>query len=296
MVKEAEELLKKEGATGADFARALENLKKAKAALSTEEPAKADKTKLTAAVAEAEKVNKADYTDDSVKSFEQALTAAKAVLEDTYATQAEVDAAVNTLKQAADALVKKTTPTPDPTPTPNPNPTPTPNPAPGKDDTAKVPAKGSKFTDKKTGLVYKVTRSDAKNGTVTVTGTTAAKKNAKKVTIPATVVKDGYTFKVTAISAKAFQNRKKLSSVVIGANVTKIGAKAFYKDAKLKNITFKGNKAVKAGKNAFKGIKANAKVTVPYKISKKNLNKIKKAVKSAGKKVVIKKKDIIIPY
>ena len=92
----------------------------------------------------AEKVNKADYTDDSVKSFEQALTAAKAVLEDTYATQAEVDAAVNTLKQAADALVKKTTPTPDPTPTPNPNPTPTPNPTPGKDDTAKVPAKGSK--------------------------------------------------------------------------------------------------------------------------------------------------------
>ena len=83
---------------------------------------------------------------------------------------------------------------------------------------------------------------------------------------------------------------------LINADVTKIGAKAFYKDAKLKNITFKGNKAVKAGKNAFKGIKANAKVTVPYKISKKNLNKIKKAVKSAGKKVVIKRKDIVIPY
>ena len=64
----------------------------------------------------------------------------------------------------------------------------------------------------------------------------------------------------------------------------------------MKNITFKGNKAVKAGKNAFKGIKANAKVTVPYKISKKNLNKIKKALKSAGKKVVIKRKDIVIPY
>lgn len=295
-VKEAEELLKKEGATGADFARALENLKKAKAALSTEEPAKTDKTNLTAAVAEAEKVNKADYTDDSVKSFEQALTAAKAVLEDTYATQAEVDAAVNTLKQAADALVKKTTPTPDPTPTPNPNPTPTPNPTPGKDDTAKVPAKGSKITDQKSGLVYKVTKSDAKNGTVKVTGLTAAKKNVKKVTIPATVTKDGYTFKVTQIAAKAFQKKARLTKVVIGANVTKIDAKAFYKDAKLKNITFKGNKAVKAGKNAFKGIKANAKVTVPYKISKKNLNKIKKAVKSAGKKVVIKKKDIIIPY
>ena len=141
-----------------------------------------------------------------------------------------------------------------------------------------------------------MTKSDAKNATVKVTGLTAAKKNVKKVTIPATVTKDGYTFKVTQIAAKAFQKKARLTKVVIGANVTKIDAKAFYKDAKLKNITFKGNKAVKAGKNAFKGIKANAKVTVPYKISKKNLNKIKKALKSAGKKVVIKRKDIVIPY
>ena len=72
--------------------------------------------------------------------------------------------------------------------------------------------------------------------------------------------KDGYTFKVTAISAKAFQNRKKLSSVVIGANVTKIGAKAFYKDAKTaKNITFKGNKAVKAGKKCIQGNQSKCK-------------------------------------
>ena len=296
-LKTAKTVLTKEDATQENVDNALTALQQAETNL-----VKAgDKTQLTTEIADAEKVDKNAYTEESYAKFETALNEAKAVLADKNATQADVNAALQKLKDAKDALKEKGT-TPDtkddtkPTPDTKDDTKPTPNPTPGNNQTASVPAKGSKFTDKKTGLVYKVTRSDAKNGTVTVTGTTAAKKNAKKVTIPATAVKDGYTFKVTAISAKAFQNRKKLSSVVIGANVTKIGAKAFFKDAKLKSITFKGNKAVKAGKNAFKGIKANAKVTVPYKISKKNLNKIKKALKSAGKKVVIKKKDIVIPY
>lgn len=296
-LKTAKTVLAKEDATQENVDNALTALQQAETNL-----VKAgDKTQLTTEIADAEKVDKNAYTEESYAKFETALNEAKAVLADKNATQADVNAALQKLKDAKDALKEKGT-TPDtkddtkPTPDTKDDTKPTPNPTPGNNQTASVPAKGSKFTDKKTGLVYKVTRSDAKNGTVTVTGTTAAKKNAKKVTIPATAVKDGYTFKVTAISAKAFQNRKKLSSVVIGANVTKIGAKAFFKDAKLKSITFKGNKAVKAGKNAFKGIKANAKVTVPYKISKKNLNKIKKALKSAGKKVVIKKKDIVIPY
>ena len=46
---------------------------------------------------------------------------------------------------------------------------------------------------------------------------------------PATVVKDGYTLSNAIL--QSIPDRKKLSSVVIGANVTKIGAKAFYKDA-----------------------------------------------------------------
>ena len=45
-----------------------------------------------------------------------------------------------------------------------------------------------------------------KKGTVAVTGT---RKKRNKITIPATVTKDGYTFKVTEIAAKAFQNNKK---------------------------------------------------------------------------------------
>lgn len=41
---------------------------------------------------------------------------------------------------------------------------------------------------------------------------------------------------------------------------------------------------------AFKGIKATAKVTVPKKMTAKNFGKLKKAMKSAGKKVKYKKK------
>ena len=185
------------------------------------------------------------------------------------------------LEEARKALTEKAEQQkPDPTPTPTPNP----NPAP---DTVKtVPKKGTVFTDGK-GISYKVTKSDAKKGTVAVTGT---RKKRNKITIPATVTKDGYTFKVTEIAAKAFQNNKKLTTLVLGTNISKIGTKSFYKNSKLKSITFKNKNAVKIGSQAFKGIKATAKVTVPKKMTAKNFGKLKKAMKSAGKKVKYKKK------
>lgn len=130
-------------------------------------------------------------------------------------------------------------------------------------------------------------KSDAKNGTVAVTGNS---KRKGKMIIPATVVKDGYTFKVTEVAAKAFQNNKKMTTLVLGVNVSKIGAKSFYKNTKLKSITFKNKNAVKIGSQAFKGIKATAKVNVPKKMTAKNFNKLKKAMKSAGKKIKYKKK------
>ena len=142
------------------------------------------------------------------------------------------------------------------------------------------------FTDGK-GISYKVTKSDAKKGTVAVTGT---RKKRNKITIPATVTKDGYTFKVTEIAAKAFQNNKKLTTLILGTNISKIGTKSFYKNSKLKSITFKNKNAVKIGSQAFKGIKATAKVTVPKKMTAKNFGKLKKAMKSAGKKIKYKKK------
>ena len=115
-------------------------------------------------------------------------------------------------------------------------------------------------------------------------------KNKSKVTIPATVKKDGVVYKVTAINKQVFQKNKKLGSVVIGANVTSIGAKSFFGCKKLKSITFKGKKAPKIGSKAFSGIKKNCKITVPKKMSKKNFKTLKKRMKSAGKKVVYKKK------
>lgn len=141
-------------------------------------------------------------------------------------------------------------------------------------------------------LQYTVTKSDAVNGTVAVSAVTAAGKNKGTITIPATVEKDGYSFKVTAINKNVFKGcKKKLKSVVIGANVTEIGANSFNKCSKIKSIRFMGTTAPKkAGKNAFKGIKSTCKIFYPKSMSKSELKKLKKIMKSAGKKVKYKKK------
>lgn len=66
-----------------------------------------DTTELEESVAEAEEFNEADYTEESYKNLEDALTAAEAVLADATASQSEVDAANAALQAAIDALVKK---------------------------------------------------------------------------------------------------------------------------------------------------------------------------------------------
>ena len=151
-----------------------------------------------------------------------------------------------------------------------------------------VPAKGSVHKSADGVLAFKVTKSDAKNGTVSVSK--LLKKTAKKVIIPATVTIDGYTFKVTAVANNVFKNAKKLRSVVIGANVKSIGKNSFNKCPKLATITFKGIKAPKIGKNAFKAGKAKVTVKVPKKMKKTQLNKLKKALKKAGVKKASYKK------
>lgn len=221
------------------------------------------------------------YTQESAQRYQEALERAENLAKDADVQPGELEAAWKELEAAKAGLRKKETETPDTNPTPTPIPTPNPTPA-----VPSVPAKGSTFTDAK-GFVYKVIKSDAKNGTVAVTGNS---KRKGKMIIPATVVKDGYTFKVTEVAAKAFQNNKKLTTLVLGVNVSKIGAKSFYKNTKLKSITFKNKNAVKIGSQAFKGIKATAKVNVPKKMTAKNFNKLKKAMKSAGKKIKYRKK------
>lgn len=107
--------------------------------------------------------------------------------------------------------------------------------------------KGDSFVSKK--IEYTVTGS----ATVSVTG--AGSRKIKSLTIPATVKYKGKTYKVTSI-----------------------GSKAFYKCSKLKSITIKSKSLKSVGKNAFKGISKNVKVTVP----KSKYNAYRKLFKKAG--------------
>ena len=107
--------------------------------------------------------------------------------------------------------------------------------------------KGDSFVSKK--IEYTVTGSAA----ISVTG--AGSRKIKSITIPATVRYKGKTYKVTSI-----------------------GSKAFYKCSKLKSITIKSKSLKSVGKNAFKGISKNVKVTVP----KNKYNAYRKLFKKAG--------------
>ncbi|MGN0277696.1 MAG: leucine-rich repeat protein, partial [Hominisplanchenecus sp.] len=171
------------------------------------------------------------------------------------------------------AETEKPSDTPDPRPTDN-----------GK----AIPAAGRTY-DVAGVLRYKVTKSVATNGTAAVVQ--LLNKNKAGVVIPATVKLDGYTFRVTEISANAFRNCKKLKSLTMGKNVASIGKKAFYKCARLKTVTFKGTKAPKIGRQAFKGIQAKCRITVPKKMAKKQFGRLKTRIRQAGleRKSIIRK-------
>lgn len=234
------------------------------------------------------------YMEASRHGFTDAMEDANRVLNDRTLGEEEVDKAEQNLQRAVNALKRKNSsedidprPDPKPEPIPEPEPTPTPEPTPGQtSDTEKLPAKGTVFEDGK-GLCYKVTRANASKGEVTVLGT---KRKSSRVIIPASVKKDGCTFKVTAVAAKAFQKNQRLKTLVLGKNIRKIGIRSFYKNKKLKNIVFKSKNSVTIGKQAFKEIKVTAKVTVSKNMSKKNLKKLKKGMKSAGNKIRFYKK------
>lgn len=227
-----------------------------------------DKGALTGKLEAAKKKDLSKYTDATADRFRQAISKAETVLGNEKATKADIDNALKELENAEKALTAKGS---------------------GKNQKA-VPALDSLIED--ANLQYRVTKSDAVNGTVKVSGVTAAGKKKGTITIPASVEKDGYTFKVTAIDKNVFKGcKKKLKSVIIGTNVTEIGANSFNKCSKLKSIRFMSTTAPKkVGKNAFKGIKSACKIFYPKSMSKSELKKLKKKMKSAGKKAVFKKK------
>ena len=116
-------------------------------------------------------------------------------------------------------------------------------------------------------------------------------KNAKSVTVPATVKVNGKTLKVTQINAKAFTG-KKIKTVTVGKNVKKIAKNAFNK-SKATTVIVKTKALKKASvKGSLKGSKVK---TVKVKVGSKKVNKtyVKKykkifTKKNAGKKVKVK--------
>ena len=72
------------------------------------EQEKADKSKLAAAIKDAEAVDTKQYTEDSVAKMTTVLKKAKEVFANDLATQEEVDEAEKALRDALNKLVKKT--------------------------------------------------------------------------------------------------------------------------------------------------------------------------------------------
>ena len=148
-------------------------------------------------------------------------------------------------------------------------PTTAPTQAPTAAPTKKPAAAKKSFVVK--GVTYKVT------GKNTVSYAKAKKGVKGSVAIPATVKNGSTTYKVTSLANNVFKGNKKITKVVIGANITKIGKNAFNKCAKLKQIVIKTTKltAGSVGKNAFAGIHKKAVIKVP-KAQKKSYTKLLK--------------------
>lgn len=165
-------------------------------------------------------------------------------------------------------------PTPAPA-TPTPAPTATPTAAPAAEPTIAPPiADGPDleigYEEAVKGITYKVTGKD----TVSVVGFDTPKTS---LSIPATIILEEYTYKVTAIDAKAFKEDN-IKSLTIGANVVTIGKSAFEGCTSLKKITINSKVIKSIGKSAFK--KTSAKATV--KVPKAKKKAYKKMLQKAG--------------
>ena len=88
-------------------------------------------------------------------------------------------------------------------------------------------------------------------------GNTATFMSAKgkKVKIPDTIKKNGKTYKVTTLSAKAFKDNKNVTSIVLGKNLTKVEDGALKGLKKLKTITFNTKSKLTLGKNSLANLK-----------------------------------------
>lgn len=89
-----------------------------------------------------------------------------------------------------------------------------------------APIKGKTYKIKSKNLKVKITNASIYgNGTVSIIGLI---KKASSITIPETVIINGYNYKVTAIEKKAFYKQNRLIKITIkSTTIKKIGSKAF---------------------------------------------------------------------
>lgn len=170
------------------------------------------------------------------------------------------------------------------TPTAKPDDKPAATPTPKPDDNKPAAQKNIKAENGSKVTTYK-------DGTCII-NTAAAKKKAKSVTVPNTVVVNGVKYTVTAVGANAFRSvANTVTTITLPSTITKINKNAFKGLTKLKKITMKVKKPVKVTKGAFQGTNTK-KVTliISKKMKKKDLKKFQSNLKKAGFKGTVKTK------
>lgn len=214
---------------------------------------------LGAHIKNTEKINLDGYLDTGKDELKEAIAAAKMVYANPNATVEEATVATNRITGAISKLVIKPVPTPlAPTLKPTPS-TPAPSTsAPAPTQTPTLPGSGNVYT--KGAFKYQITSSTEKVKTVTLIRLVNKKKTS--VTVPKTIVVDGYTYYVTAIGKNAFSGAKKLKAVKINSTmITSVGKNAF-KNTYAK-VKFKvPSKKLATYKKLFKrkGLKSSAKI------------------------------------
>lgn len=106
-------------------------------------------------------------------------------------------------------------------------------------------------------LTYQITAMSSVKRTVKVV---RCSKNARKVTIPATISIRGKRYRVTMLGKKSFANCKRLRRVVIGKNVRYAKAGVFRGDIRLKKVIIQSKKMKKWGKNSWTGVPGSCRI------------------------------------
>ncbi|MCI8787405.1 MAG: DUF4091 domain-containing protein [Eubacterium sp.] len=207
----------------------------------------------------AAELKKEHYTTESWAVLAKAIKEADDILMKSDAGAQEIENVLKKLKEAIENLKKAGT-------------TPPGNPGPNQKEPLEK------------GKVYRVgTENYVVLSTVPAKAALAGSTNRsmKQLSVPAEIVINDVTCKVTQINAKAFKNYKNLKRVTIGANVASIGNQAFSGCSKLNKLNFQGSKAPKIGKKAWKGAGKKIKVTAA-KMKKKQKKELMKRLKKAG--------------